>query len=585
MRLKTDTGVKQNNSLILIGVFVIVAFFVFNIWRCRYTFYGYDEVYYSALPYSFILGKQPFGYMCSIHQLPMLLNVPFVWIWYEITNGSMEGIILFFRILYCVIVFAITLYLYVTLKKDSLLDVVASIMICAIFIVFVPFNIYSLSYNTIPYTMLLLSSLLLYNGIYYKRIFVFLAGVTYAIAIQAYPALIVSVFIPIAFMIYCSNRNKKQIMINETTFFAGTIVILMIFVAIICYFDGVGNLLDAVTGDNIHRNTNEIAQGSNPVFAWIRNIWNSLDIRLMSSIATFTLISLVMLHRKFGENRFIKNIFIYSWLCICIGIYIYLFVYFSKDAATLSGYLFLPCMLMFPALFFINRCGDGQWAFLYLLGCVHSITILISSYNASFFVSMYGLMPSTVACLGLLKSVLARLEQRVENKISKVTAIVSIMILFLLLGYTKFGYLYGETGNFSSLTSQIQYGPAKGTITNKETCENYYGLYRDISQTLDNDGDICFGNRLPIGYLCTDNTPNCRTVLATDPTVEMNDIYYQKVQQYPKNVYFVKKELRGFEGCSIDIEEPWSTEFGKVLKSDEYEMTETEYFYIYRKIE
>lgn len=360
---------------------------------------------------------------------------------------------------------------------------------------------------------------------------------------------------------------------------------LFVLVGIICYFHGFTNLLNTITGDSVHRNTNEIAQGNNAVFAWARNMWYSLDIKLMCLIMIFTLVSLSMLHKKISESQFIKNLFLFIWLCICSGIYLFIFINFFEDIAVLSGYLLLPCTVMFPALFFINRCGDRKWIFLYLLGCVHSITILVSSYNASFSVSMYGLISSTIACLGLLKETMSKLGQENGNRAGKIAAIVSIMILFLLLGYTKFGYLYGETGDFSSLTSKIQYGPAKGTITNKETCENYYGLYRDISQTLDNDGDICFGNRLPIGYLCTDNTPNCRTVLATDPTVEMNDIYYQKVQQYPKNVYFVKKELRGFEGCSIDIEEPWNTEFGKVLKSDEYEMIETEYFYIYRKIE
>lgn len=584
MELSDSRNIQKKQTLT--GVVIIIIFFIFNIWRCRYTFYGYDEVYYSALPYSFLLGKQPFGYMCSIHQLPMLFNVPFVWIWHEVTNGSMEGIILFLRILYCMIVFAITLYLYATLKKDTLFSVVTSVMICGVFIVFVPASIYSLSYNTIPYTMLIFSSLLLYNGIYHKRILVFFAGIAYAIAVQAYPLLIVSVLIPIIFIIFCMhNRKKKQIVLSEMIFFSGAFVVLLVLVVVIWSFNGFINLLNMVTGDNVHYNTNAIAQGSNPVFAWVRNVWYSLDIRLMYLIVFFTLASISMLHRKIGGNPFIKNVFIYLWLCICIGIYTFLFICFFENFEALLGYLPLPFTLMFPALFFINRCRDGKWVFLYLLGCIHSITILVSSYNSLFFVSMYGLMSSTIACLGLLKSTLAELDQQDEGKGRKTVAIASIMMLLFLLGYTKFGYLYGETGDFSSLTSKIRYGPAKGVITNQETCENYYGLYHDISQTLDNDGDICFGNRLPIGYLCTDNTPNCRTVLATDPTVEMNDIYYQKVQQYPKNVYFVKKELRGFEGCSVDIEEPWNTEFGKVLKSDEYEMIETEYFYIYRKVE
>lgn len=585
MVFNASVNIEKNKTLVFIGFFFIVILFIFNIWRCRYTFDGYDEVYYSALPYSFLLGKQPFGYMCSIHQLPMLFNVPFVWIWYELTDGSMAGIILFFRILYCTIVFAITAYLYRTLEKKSFFDIVASVLICGVFMVFTPFNLYSLSYNTIPYIMLLLGALLLYNGLNNKRAFIFFAGIAYAIAIQAYPMLIVSVFIPIIFIAFhINNRTRKQVLLAEITFFAGTITVLIALIGVICYFNGFENLWNTMTGENIHINTNPIAQGGNPIFVWVRNMWHSLDIRLIYLIMIFTLASMFMMYKQVGENRLVRKFFLLAWICILTILYIYIFVHFAEDPLMFSGCILLPCTMMFPSLFLINRCHHGKWMFLYLLGCIHSITILISSYNSSFAVSMYGLISSTVACLGLLKSTMGDYKPWLE-KAGKAGIIVSMMMVLILFGYNKFLYLYGELEGFSSLSSQMQYGPAKGIITNKETCINYHGLYNDILETLDNKGDICFGNKLPIGYLCVGNKPNCRSVLSTNPTAGIEDIYYEEVGKYPQNVYFVKKELRGFRECAIDIETSWNTEFGNTLQSNEYQIIETKYFYIFTKVE
>lgn len=575
---------SANKKSIYIGGFILVMVFAFNLWRSQYTFYGYDEVYYSALPYSFALGKQPFDYMCSLHELPALIIFPFIFLWKIITGGTMVGVLIYLRLLYCGSLFLISLYLYITFKRETTFDIIISALICCVFMLHTPFNVYTLSYNTIPYLALMASALLLYNGINKnKKLLVFWGGVLYAIAVQAYPMLIISVIIPIIFIvIYGLDRATSSIIKNIILFFSGSIAVLSILLGIVYYFDGFKNLLDTVTGDNVHVNKSEIAAG-NPIIAWIVNIYQAIcaiSPRSVTILILFTLLSIVMLWEKWRKNKYVMIIFFSLW----IGIFFYyiwaVWLYCEKSTVTFSGYLLFPCMVLFPAMFLISGGKEKMWLLLYVLGCIYSFSILISSINSDFACSMYGFIFSTMACLGCFKNFVKNDMIKFRQLGQGSMVAICIVIIFSML-YSKYTYLYREA-SFQSLNSRIDLGPAKGVITSEEKERGYRGLYEELIRIDKNAGNICFGDGFPLGYLCVQNRPNCRSILSVDPAVENNSAYYEK-KGYPDTVYILKKEIPGFEGSVLNVIDQESTKFAQKLNSKAYVKTQTDNFYVYQK--
>lgn len=157
-------------------------------WRIWYGVDLTDESFYVALPYRFALGARPFVDETTVAQQAGLLVSPFVWLW----NAAfgVDGVVLFVRHLQFLFSLLVAAAAFVSLRgltRSAAVAVPAAV--CAV--AFVPFDIHSLSYNTLGSGLFTAGCVLAYRPRARGRLA--LAGVCHGLAVFAYPSLAVAV--------------------------------------------------------------------------------------------------------------------------------------------------------------------------------------------------------------------------------------------------------------------------------------------------------------------------------------------------------------------------------------------------------
>jgi hypothetical protein len=128
-----------------------IAVVAITYWRLWYGVDFTDEAFYVAVPYRFALGAKPFVDETSVtQQTTAILLYPFVRAYYAILG--MTGIVLFVRHLQ----FLLSLFVAVAVYRSLRLFVARScaVPIALAAVVFVPFTIHSLSYDSVGSALL-----------------------------------------------------------------------------------------------------------------------------------------------------------------------------------------------------------------------------------------------------------------------------------------------------------------------------------------------------------------------------------------------------------------------------------------------
>jgi hypothetical protein len=161
-------------------------------WRSWYGVDLTDESFYVVLPWRFAHGAKPFVDETTVAQQAGLLVSPFVWIWRQVVG--VDGVVLFVRHLQ--LLFSLLVAASVLLGLRGMLQSGSAALLAAIAAVaFVPFDIHSLSYNTLGtglFTagcMLGFRSLAVRSGAWW----LVAAGLCHGLAVFAYPSLAVAV--------------------------------------------------------------------------------------------------------------------------------------------------------------------------------------------------------------------------------------------------------------------------------------------------------------------------------------------------------------------------------------------------------
>ena len=147
-----------------------------------------DESFYVALAWRFAVGAKPFVDETTVAQQAALLVFPFVWIWRELFG--IDGVVLFVRHLQFLLSLLVGGAVYVSLRR-VLKSGPAALLCASTAVAFVPFDIHSLSYNTIGGGLFAAGLVLAYFPP--SRAWLVAAGVCHGLAVFAYPSLAVAV--------------------------------------------------------------------------------------------------------------------------------------------------------------------------------------------------------------------------------------------------------------------------------------------------------------------------------------------------------------------------------------------------------
>ena len=134
---------KLNITCCLLFITALLGIIVY---RIHFSIDYYDESFYIAMAYHFVLGAKPFVDEYNLAQTVSLLTVPFFFL-FHLLQGSTEGIVLFSRYLYLIVTMLFSLAFFFTIRRT--VDSILAILIAATPLFFTPFMIYSVSYNSL----------------------------------------------------------------------------------------------------------------------------------------------------------------------------------------------------------------------------------------------------------------------------------------------------------------------------------------------------------------------------------------------------------------------------------------------------
>ncbi len=153
--------------------------------RCFFGVDIYDEAFYVATPYRFILGGRPFIDDLSISQQPTgILVWPFLKLLYAL-QGNLDGAVLFTRGLYFLFWGACAVAVFSAVK--TLMDRWLAVFVALSFFLFIPFGLPNLSYNTLAIGC---TTLVIFLNLTQGRDFFLVSGLLAGVAAFAYPPML-----------------------------------------------------------------------------------------------------------------------------------------------------------------------------------------------------------------------------------------------------------------------------------------------------------------------------------------------------------------------------------------------------------
>ncbi len=174
-------------AVITLGAVVLAV--AATAWRLRYGISWYDEAWYVAIPYRFVLGSRPYIDEVNANQFFGILTYPLVWLWVQLT-GSTDSIVLFMRFMWLAFMSGVALLAF--RLQSKVVEPGLALACAAVYVVAIPFTIPGISYNTAGSGLLTAGCCLLGLGLIAKTPSfrtVLIAGLLHGLAILAYPPL------------------------------------------------------------------------------------------------------------------------------------------------------------------------------------------------------------------------------------------------------------------------------------------------------------------------------------------------------------------------------------------------------------
>ena len=179
---------KKERYVNYLFVAMMIAVELLLLWKVRYGYGGNDESFYLTTAHRLTKGDSLLSQEWHLAQMSSFIVYPFMKI-YLMFYGTTKGILLNFRLIFLAVKSVIAVAMFILLKKRYQYSAVFAVMV---FMLFTPYNLLQLCYNSMGLIFLLLSGVLLISceikGTYWKTKLI-LSGVSLAVAVLNCPYL------------------------------------------------------------------------------------------------------------------------------------------------------------------------------------------------------------------------------------------------------------------------------------------------------------------------------------------------------------------------------------------------------------
>lgn len=502
-RLRQLTATESISAFSWLGALGVLRY------RIPYGVNHSDEAFYSALPYSFLIGNQPYLDERTVHQNAGILLMPLYRL-YLAAAGSTDGIILFNRYLYLTYIAFVSVLAFRLITR--IVNFSTGCWAAALLVCFGYFNLFTLSYNTEGALGFMCGVLLSAHALLGPRPGrgLFFANVFFLSAVFSYPVLFI-VLLPydlavLAWLYWKSSRESRVSGLLGLA--AAFLLALAIFVPFAFWFSGLryervhglqlGQGYDFVSGLsrlNFYRS---------PVWGWRS--------ALLAYSATFVLVPLAFRWLRRGVWLLAPFSALACLACYRMG--------WGLGAITLATFFFMAIPVLAPVCVALNRdwpYGRPLLIFVWAPSVLSMLAVTYSSSNGWFaaLLGALGALVSGIAAFGAL------LEQRAARDVEAGWAYRLALICFAgaclaCEMHSMFAYMYGVIPvPFASHDTRVKSGPMRGTIGSSADAALAETIDRDLKSVAEKGRTLTIFDAFPSGYLSTRLLPRCWSVWIT----------------------------------------------------------------------
>ncbi len=511
----------------------------FLVWKCYFGVNDY-EAFYLSIPHRLLQGDGLFADEWHLTQMSGVLLVPFVWI-FETVTGSADGMILAARFMYVFCHSLIAVFAYSRLKKYGILSVAG----CMFFLLFTPFEILSLNYNTMGIDLLVLGGVMLATTKYDKKLTLIISGLCFAGAVLCCPTLIaVYVLFAICVVLHIILRNSKLNLAIKSQIFAPKTFLFFTIGAVIV---AIGFATVAILGssaDEILRSFAYIFADPEheqiSIFSRIINYFSAILTTIpLFNLAIYAFLGLCVVMAA-DTKRFLHRS---VYLLASIGIMIYSLV-LIVPSMTSSGINYILFPMIFVGITSYVLCKNKPreiFLAVFMVGVLYSICFGCVS-NQGFEVIACSMTVANLAGFVFLGQLLKEMKESSDNiaysiwfrRLSIACAALVIAIEGGMMIGAKANYVSEEDSVMSEMTYQLNYGPFSGIKTSDTNGKAHDQILEDADtfmQDINGENLLILSNKSWI-YLA-ESTSHISSYSAWLP--ETSESFFRLIQYYAEN--------------------------------------------------
>lgn len=495
--------------------------------KCRYGFAFYDETFYLATARRFWCGDAPVAQEWNLAQFFALFTAPLVGL-VEHLSGGTQGMVLTFRYIFVAVQTAVALFLYGRLR--ALAPVGAAVAALA-YLLFTPYSINALSYNSMGILFLVMAGTLLVTAKRHLRVQTAVAGVLFAAAVLCCPFLTVGYLVLLGLWLY----RRKLPTAFFAPFTAGVAGLAVVFLAVV--FTRTGPILFLKGLKTMLQSTDRSAEsfGAGLLFC------------TAAAPLLFALLAvLAVCCWRDADRRAHRALYLLAACLLTLG--------FQLSFALDTPY---PNFFMFA----INLCApfavatggtDGDRRLLRWLwapGMVYAFAISLAS-NQKFYATSSASTVAAVASILLLARAFGEMRRAGGRGVRPALVAIALVLAVQLVAEATmrwYATFWEETPD--TLTVELTDGPEAGLYTDAEQAAEYNAMLADIGplRTLDRDQRVLFVSRYSWLYLASParvgsfSTWLQLTDGIREKTKDQLSLYYDRMPDTRPDVVYVEK--------------------------------------------
>ena len=466
-------------------------------YRIPYGVNHRDEAFYSAMPYSFLIGNQPYIDERTVHQNAGLLLLPLYRLYLSLA-GSSDGIILFNRYLYLVYIGFTSFLAYRLVRR--IVNFSAACWAGALLVSFGYFNLLALSYNSMGALGFMCGVLLTAHALLEASPGrgLFVANLFFLTAVFCYPGLVVA-FLPYNLSVVAWLYWKTPRATLKSGFWglgAAVAAALLVFVPF-------GFWLAGERYERLH--SLQLGQGYGTLSGLAKlDFYHSYAWAWRPALLAFSAVFVLVPLACYWLRRGVWLIAPVSAL-LCIACYR---VGFGLGALTPAMFFFMAIPVLAPVCVALNRDWPHGRFLLVLVWAPSVLSMLAVTYTSSndWLATLLGALGAVVSGIAALGALLdARATRNPAGRVGYQLALLGFAGACLGIEVDSlFSYFYDQSGvTFSSLDTRVKAGPMRGTIGTSSDAALCETIHRDLKSFEASAGSLTIFDAFPLGYLST----------------------------------------------------------------------------------